>query len=431
MDVETLNELQIGNPEITLQVIKNCAEGAYECIQAQQYEVKQQDRLFQDEEQKDYSINLEIQPKQKNLTKAIILLTLQSQNKTGRPLNPSQQESLMTKQTHLHLNGRKIQLIEKDSLASTPNIKVLYLFDNLINLIEPLSFSKLSHLIQLSLYNNQLKKIQGLEKLTSLRRLYLERNQISRLEGLTDCQQLEELYLSGQNLTNDQEFTFDDYSLAAISRSIKILDLSNSRVRFPQQLYYLEYLDSLNLSRNMIDDFDEQINPLLSTMNRLRNLNLNENPVQAVTQKYRDQVVLLSRSIEELDGKKITQQERQYLIQLVQRKQIKSQQHPQSKEGKKSEKFEVNGQNKVIHEHIELTKNQGNGSEDQENEIHNQQFEAAGTLDYYQHKALKGGKVLQNPQIKKKSANLNNNADFTNVGQSHMMTKHVPRLGKR
>jgi protein phosphatase 1 regulatory subunit 42 len=59
--------------------------------------------------------------------------------------------------------------------------------------------------------------MEGLDRLACLKKLYLEKNCISRLEGLQNCRQLEELYLSKQTLPPELEFTFDDYSLAAIS----------------------------------------------------------------------------------------------------------------------------------------------------------------------------------------------------------------------
>ena len=52
------------------------------------------------------------------------------------------------------------------------------------------------------------------------------------------------------------EFTFDEYSLAAISGSLRFLDLPNSRVKDPKPLYYLEGIDTLNLKDNLIEDFE-------------------------------------------------------------------------------------------------------------------------------------------------------------------------------
>jgi Leucine-rich repeat (LRR) protein len=129
----------------------------------------------------------------------------------------------------------------------------------MIDRIEGLT--SLKNLIQLSLYNNQIMRIEGLEGLTSLRKLYLEKNHIDRLEGLTGCRNLEELYLSGQN--TETEFTFDDYSLAAISGSLRYLDLGSSNVVHSKPLYYLERLEVLILKRNRISDFEDDVVPML------------------------------------------------------------------------------------------------------------------------------------------------------------------------
>ena len=53
-------------------------------------------------------------------------------------------------------------------------------------------------------------------------------------------------------------------------------------------------------------------------------MNMTGNPVTQ-TPKYRDNVTMLSMSIETLDNKKITPQERRYLLTLHQRKMAKMQ----------------------------------------------------------------------------------------------------------
>ena len=150
--------------------------------------------------------------------------------------------------------------------------------------------------MQLNLYENQIDQMEGLTEMVNLKKLYLEKNMISKLDGLDNCRKLEELYLGNQELPPTVEFTFDEYSLAAISSTLRFLDLPNSRVINPKPLYYLEGLDTLNLKDNLITDFEHQVCPLLQTMNCLRILNISKNPVTAIT-KYRDQIVLLSRSV--------------------------------------------------------------------------------------------------------------------------------------
>ena len=55
--------------------------------------------------------------------------------------------------------------------------------------------------------------------------------------------------------------------------------------------------------------------PFLSTMRYLQSLDLTGNPLTKI-HKYREQIVVLTTGLQTLDGKKIMQQEREYLITL-------------------------------------------------------------------------------------------------------------------
>lgn len=70
--------------------------------------------------------------------------------------------------------------------------------------------------------------MEGFTELVNLRRLYLEKNKISRLEGLENCRRLEELSLGNQD--TNCEFTFDDYSLAALGGCLRVLEIPNSKL---------------------------------------------------------------------------------------------------------------------------------------------------------------------------------------------------------
>lgn len=94
--------------------------------------------------------------------------------------------------------------------------------------------------------------MEGFIDLVNLKKLYLEKNMISKLDGLDNCRKLEELYLGNQVLPHGTHFTFDEYSVAAISGSLRNLDIPNSNVIEPKPLYYLEGLDQLNLRENLI-----------------------------------------------------------------------------------------------------------------------------------------------------------------------------------
>jgi protein phosphatase 1 regulatory subunit 42 len=176
----------------------------------------------------------------------------------------------------------------------------------------------------------------------------MEKNMITKLDGLDNCRKLEELYLGNQVTPQGVEFTFDEYSLAAVSNSLKLLDLPSVNLVNPKPLYYLEGLDSINLKDNAIVDLENEICPLLQTMNYLRILKLNNNPVTGV-QKYRDQIVLLSRSVQELDGKDITDSERKYLVNLINKKKVQGNIYVDMKKKKELLKLKIEGTTQAIH----------------------------------------------------------------------------------
>ena len=99
------------------------------------------------------------------------------------------------------------------------------------------------------------------------------------------------------------EFTFDEYSLAAISNTLEVLDLPMVNLIRCKPLYFLENLVTLNLNDNLIDDFNEEVAPMLMTLINLTDLSLLRNPVVKKTPKFRDQVVSLTkRQFKELNG---------------------------------------------------------------------------------------------------------------------------------
>jgi len=81
-------------------------------------------------------------------------------------------------------------------------------------------------------------------------------------------------------------------------------------------------------------------------MSCLKILDLKNNPVTSIT-KYRDQVVLLSRTVIELDGKDVHESERQYLVNLISRKKVGGTVYNEVK--KKKDNMTVDGTNIAIH----------------------------------------------------------------------------------
>lgn len=85
-------------------------------------------------------------------------------------------------------------------------------------------------------------------------------------------------------------------------------------------------------------------------MNQLRFLSLKGNPVTGIP-KYRDQVVLLSRSVHELDDKDVTEHERKYLVSLISRKKVQGTVYNEIKNKKKDAvKMGVEGNTLALHQ---------------------------------------------------------------------------------
>ena len=109
----------------------------------------------------------------------------------------------------MSLDRREIEKIE--NLEHCTHLACLYLSENLIQSIgAAFTGHSFKMLESLSLDDNHIHKIEGLEVLVHLKKLDLEKNCISRLEGLHNCRALEELYLSKQILPDFVEFTFDE-----------------------------------------------------------------------------------------------------------------------------------------------------------------------------------------------------------------------------
>ena len=142
--------------------------------------------------------------------------------------------------THVHLEDKKIEIIT--NLELCPELRNIYLQENLIYTLVNDPFKGLKNLVQLSLYDNRIDRMEGLMDLVNLRKLYLEKNMISKLDGLDNCRKLEELYLGHQELEDGVFFEFDEYSLAAISNSLHLLDMPNCNVQKVKSLYYLEHI---------------------------------------------------------------------------------------------------------------------------------------------------------------------------------------------
>ncbi|DBA04762.1 TPA: hypothetical protein N0F65_004399 [Lagenidium giganteum] len=222
-----------------------------------------------------------------------------------------QLEQYLKRLTHLTLNGvgaKRFQRIQ--NLHHCPNLKVLYLYDNAITKVEGLDCVPL--LTHLHLQNNQIEVMEGMEQLVHLEKLYLEGNRIATLEGLDHCNGLQELHMPNQALPPSTLFTFSEESVRAISRTLRVLNLSNCNIAVPLGLCGLRALEILDLSRNKISELDE-VFAVLSSLSNLVDLDLRQNPVNSAP-KYREKVMTFSSSrLALLDKKDIDANQRRMM----------------------------------------------------------------------------------------------------------------------
>uniref|UniRef100_A0A8C8ABV5 Protein phosphatase 1 regulatory subunit 42 n=1 Tax=Otus sunia TaxID=257818 RepID=A0A8C8ABV5_9STRI len=175
----------------------------------------------------------------------------------------------LRKITHLNLSDKNIDAIGDLSLCK--NLRVLYLYDNQISQIQNLDFA--SNITHLYLQNNCISCIENLSLLKNLEKLYLGGNCITVVEGLDKIERIRELHIESQHLPLGEKLLFDPRSL----RSLADLEV------------------------------------VLNKWTKLRRMDLTGNPI-CQKPKYRDRIVVQSRTLESLDGKEIKEMERQFLM---------------------------------------------------------------------------------------------------------------------
>ena len=210
--------------------------------------------------------------------------------------------------THLVLSGKGISKIE--SLQHCPQAQHLYLYENRISVIENLEL--LTRLKVLYLQSNRIRRVEGLQALTALVRLDLSDNEIEVLEGLEMLSQLQELSCNRQRISTN--FTLTEESIVGISRSLVKLSIVGCGLQDVSLLWYLDSVEEVDLSENEVE-FTGGLDKMLTCMRSLQRLMLKANPVTRVA-KYRDEIVMRNTSLQELDGKDILANEREYLFRL-------------------------------------------------------------------------------------------------------------------
>ncbi|KAM4865368.1 protein phosphatase 1 regulatory subunit 42 isoform 3-T8 [Thomomys bottae] len=200
-------------------------------------------------------------------------------------------------------------MINKDDLSHCKSLSVLYLYDNRISQITNLNYA--TNLTHLYLQNNCISCIENLASLKKLEKLYLGSNYIAVVEGLEGLE-LRELHVESQRLPLGEKLLFDPRTLHSLSKSLSILNISNNNIDDIRDLEILENLNHLIAVDNQLLHVKD-LEILLNKLIKLWKMDLNGNPV-CLKPKYRDRLILVSKSLEFLDGKEIKNMERQFLI---------------------------------------------------------------------------------------------------------------------
>ncbi|XP_066228540.1 protein phosphatase 1 regulatory subunit 42 [Saccopteryx leptura] len=237
-----------------------------------------------------------------------LTLDLIAKNSNLKPRNEETTLLYLKKITHINFSNKNIDSIEDLSLCK--NLSVLYLYDNRISQITNLNFA--TNLTHLYLQNNCISCIENLTSLKKLEKLYLGGNYIAVIEGLEGLEGLRELHVESQRLPLGEKLLFDPRTLHSLMKSLSILNISNNNIDDIKDLEVLENLTQLIAVDNQLLHVKD-LEFLLNKLMKLWKMDLNGNPV-CLKPKYRDRLILVSKSLEFLDGKEIKTMERQFLI---------------------------------------------------------------------------------------------------------------------
>ncbi|XP_027733199.1 protein phosphatase 1 regulatory subunit 42-like [Vombatus ursinus] len=240
----------------------------------------------------------------------MVRLTLDLVAKTANQKNKKEENitQYLKKITHLNFSNKNIDVI--DDLSLCKNLSVLYLYDNNISQIDNLSFA--TNLTHLYLQNNCISCIENLKSLRKLEKLYLGGNYIAVVECLEGLEKLRELHIESQRLPLGEKLLFDPRTLQSLANSLSILNISNNNIDEIKDLETLENLTQLIAVDNQLLHVKD-LELLLNRLPKLWKMDLNGNPV-CLKPKYRDRLILISKSLESLDGKEIKEVERQFLM---------------------------------------------------------------------------------------------------------------------
>jgi internalin A len=209
------------------------------------------------------------------------------------------------------------QLTEIKGLENLVGLQLLDLFNNQLTEIKGLE--KLVALQELSLSNNQLTEIKGLEKLIALQKLFLFNNLLMEIKGLENLVGLQELSLFNnrlteikglENLVGLQQLNLSFYLLTEIKGleylvGLQQLSLSFNQLTEIKGLENLVGLQELSLSDNQL----MEIKGLEKLINHLNYLSIDNNPFLKETdlllKEYDNHRDIILKYFSDIDQKKV------------------------------------------------------------------------------------------------------------------------------
>ena len=188
----------------------------------------------------------------------------------------------------LFLSGKGFKSIRNMYLF--PSLRLLYFHGNgksqiyeyfLLLLLCPIGCDSMLGLQQnpdlrnLYLHENLITKIEGLENLRELRQINLSKNLISQISGLENCAKLDSILIVGNRLGQDEEIS-DVEALKGLldAPTLEILDITDNYISDPAVLPEIfEKLPNLRLLRCKGNKFRDSISDYRKTIiARLPNL---------------------------------------------------------------------------------------------------------------------------------------------------------------
>ncbi|KNE70232.1 hypothetical protein AMAG_20260 [Allomyces macrogynus ATCC 38327] len=229
--------------------------------------------------------------------------------------------------SHLPLQALGITGFERSAFHSFLKLRVLYLYDNEVASLDPLS--ALPCLDQLYVQGNRLTSLDPLSGMAYLTIIDASGNSIFRISNL-QLPSLKELHLERQ--VSAPKGLFDargplTWSLDIVAGTnelpeLTVLTLSHTRLGIMDGIAELDALEVLTMSDCGIHDYSV-LEAALSRCSQLRTVDLTQNPVMSTGARLRDKIILGHRFLESLNGKEISQVERQFLFNWMHRKDAK------------------------------------------------------------------------------------------------------------